>query len=124
MEQSTLSVTIEKSRRYDKISLGGRLDNDTAYDCEQQVMQHLASRPPNVLIDMAKLDYISSAGLRVIAMAMKKCRSYKGNLQLARMQPQIKKVFDIVGIVPLTQIFATVEELDAYLDVMQREGQQ
>ncbi len=122
MSEEKLTVAIEKQWRYDKITLEGRLDNDTAFDFEQQVVAHLASQPAHVLIDMAKLNYISSAGLRVIAVAMKKCRAYKGNLQLARMQPQIKKVFDIVGIVPLTQIFSTVEELDSYLDAMQRPG--
>jgi anti-anti-sigma factor len=123
MEPKTLIVTIEKARRYDKIALEGRLDSDTAFDFEQQIVAHLKSKPPHVLIDMAKLHYISSAGLRVIAVTMKICRTYKGNVQLARMQPQIKKVFDIVGIVPLTQIFSTVEELDGYLDAMQREGE-
>jgi hypothetical protein len=36
------------------------------------------------------------------------------------LQPQIKKVFDIIGAPPSVQIFASIAELDEYLDVMQK----
>ena len=36
------------------------------------------------------------------------------------LQPQIRKVFDIVKAVPVSDVFASVAELDAYLDTMQR----
>jgi hypothetical protein len=36
------------------------------------------------------------------------------------LQPQIKKVFDIINALPSMQIFASIEELDEYLDAMQK----
>jgi anti-anti-sigma factor len=120
MNPQPLSITIFDLPRYIKVSLEGRLDSDTSPAVEKQLKEILSAKPKNVLVDLEKLNYISSAGLRVVTFALKTAKSYGGNLQIARMQPQIRKVFDIVGLVPVNQIFSSIEELDAYLDKMQR----
>ena len=43
-----------------------------------------------------------------------------GKVLVVNLQPQIRKVFDIVKAVPVSDVFASVAELDAYLDAMQR----
>ncbi len=121
MSASQLDIRLDTLPRYDKVVVSGRLDSDTAPQLEAAIVQHLRSKPRNVLIDFQHLDYISSAGLRVVTLALKTMRSYGGNLQLARMQPQVKKVFDIVRLVPVNQIFTSIEELDDYLDKMQKD---
>lgn len=120
MNSPSLSISVLDLPRYIKVSLDGRLDSDTAPALEKQIREILTPKPKNVLIDLEKLNYISSAGLRVMTFALKTARSYGGNIQLAKMQPQVRKVFDIVGLVPVSQIFASVAELDDYLDKMQR----
>ncbi len=116
---SNLSIAISNPPRYTKVSVSGRLDSETAPDLEKQMRDTLAAKPKNVLVDLEKLDYVSSAGLRLVTFSLKTAKKYGGNIQLAKMQPQIKKMFDIVGLVPVNQIFASVEELDANLDKMQ-----
>ncbi len=101
------------------VALDGRLDSDSAPDFEKRILDFLEEQPKFVVLDLEKLDYISSAGLRVVTRAFKITKEYGGIISMANVQPSIKKVFEIVKLVPVNQIFASVEELDAYLDQMQ-----
>ncbi len=99
--------------------IGGRLDTTTA----PQLEAALDAIPPgtNLLIfDMDALEYISSAGLRVIFKASKAVKTAGGRAALAHLQPQIRKVFDIVKAMPDVAIFSSAHEMDEYLDAMQQ----
>ena len=72
------------------------------------------------MLDLADLEYISSAGIRSIFKARKALATRHGKVLVAHPQPQIRKVFDMVKAVPLSDVFASTEELDAYLSTMQR----
>jgi anti-anti-sigma factor len=85
-----------------------------------------ARRPPqsprfdNFVLDLAGLEYISSAGLRSVFKARKQALAQGHRLLVVGAQPQVQKVFDIVKAVPLSEIFTSNEELDAYLDEIQQ----
>ena len=72
------------------------------------------------MLDLADLEYISSAGVRSIFKARKALAGHGGKVLVVNPQPQIQKVFDVVKAVPLEEIFTSVAEADAYLDAMQR----
>ena len=74
-----------------------------------------------IVFDLADLEYISSAGLRVIFKATKGMTAKKGKCAILKMQPQIKKVFDIVKALPDVPIFKNDDEMDEYLDAMQQQ---
>jgi sigma-B regulation protein RsbU (phosphoserine phosphatase) len=74
-----------------------------------------------VVVDLAGLEYVSSAGLRSLARIRKSMRARNGHTLLLNPQPQVRKVFDIVKAVPVNEVFASTQELDAYLDRMQRQ---
>jgi anti-anti-sigma factor len=102
------------------LHLEGRLDHDTAavFDAE---LDKLAKAPVNVLVlDLQNLEYISSAGLRSIFGAQKTLAQRSGRVVLVNAQPQIKKVFEIVKAADLGVLFVSIQELDSYLDAMQR----
>lgn len=73
-----------------------------------------------LIVDLSALDYISSAGLRSLAQLRKQMHDRTGRVLLLNPQPQVKKVFEIVKAVPVAEVFASVAELDQYLDHMQR----
>lgn len=54
------------------VALSGRLDALTAPEVEQRLLSRIAQVPVNLLLNLKGLDYISSAGLRVVLMAAKK----------------------------------------------------
>ncbi len=75
-----------------------------------------------VVFDLAGLDFISSAGLRVLMAARKRLSARKGKLLLKNPRPHVQKVFEIVKALPDVKIFASVQELDEYLASIQAHG--
>jgi anti-anti-sigma factor len=103
-----------------RIALGGRLDTHSHAELDRQLAPVLASPVSSVVLDLAQLDYISSAGIRSILLARKALAARQGKVLVVNPQPQIQKVFDVVKAVPLGEIFTSIAEADAYLDLMQR----
>lgn len=102
-----------------RVHLGGRLDSNTAPALDKQLDALLATSPRAVVFDLAKLEYISSAGLRCVVRVQKAMRQAGGQALVVNLQPTVQKVFDIVKALPAQNIFRNVQELDEYLDVMQ-----
>lgn len=100
----------------------GRLDATSYREFDRVLDGALADVPRNgtLVVDLADLEYISSAGLRSLFRARKGMRAHGGHALLVHAQPQVRKVFEIVKAVPVHEVFSSVEELDAYLADMQR----
>ena len=116
-----LNIVIEKRKHgHLLVKLEGRMDSLTAPDCEAQLKPLLAAATRSIVLNLAKLDYISSMGLRVILAARKTLEGHKDALVLTNIQAPIAKVFEIVKIMPGTFIFESVESADIYLDAVQK----
>lgn len=104
------------------LRLHGRLDAQTFNDFDLAMLDVLprVADGGTVVLDLSALEYISSAGLRSIAKIRKGMRARQGHTLLLNPQPQVRKVFDIVKAVPLNEVFSSAQELDAYLDSIQR----
>jgi anti-anti-sigma factor len=89
--------------------LNGRLDAKTSEAFEQQLLAAIAAGQQNLLLDFSKLDYISSAGLRVLLLAAKKLQE-GGKIALCALKPALKTVFDIAGFSTIFPIFLSPEE--------------
>ena len=103
-----------------RVEVGGRLDTHTYGELDDRLTLVLATKVQSLLLDLAQLEYVSSAGVRSIFRARKLLSERGGKVVIANAQPQVQKVFDIVKAVPLSEIFRTVEEADAYLDKIQK----
>ena len=118
-----MSLTIEiapLANGNQRLALAGRLDTHTYSELDAQLAPMLASGIQSLVLDLAGLEYISSAGVRSIFKARKALAAHGGKVVVVNPQPQIQKVFDVVKAVPLEEIFPTIEEADTYLDAMQR----
>ena len=73
-----------------------------------------------LILDMSDLDYISSAGVRVVFKAKKGLKSSGGELMMVNLKPHIRKVFEIINALPSISVFKDIKEADAYLDTMQK----
>ncbi|MEP6908773.1 MAG: STAS domain-containing protein [Pseudoxanthomonas sp.] len=104
------------------VVLGGRLDSDTYEQLDDALKPLLAHATPTMVLvlDLARLDYISSAGVRSILQA-RKLLAPRGKVLAVNPQAQIRKVLDIVQALPNGDIFATTAEADAYIDKLQRD---
>jgi anti-anti-sigma factor len=103
-----------------QLALAGQLDGATHGELDRVITRLLDDPALNTLVlDLAGLDYISSAGLRSIFRARKALGPRDGRVLVVNPQPQVEKVFDIVKAVPMREIFRSVEEMDLYLDRIQ-----
>ncbi|WP_374605634.1 STAS domain-containing protein [Arenimonas sp.] len=103
-----------------RVAIGGRLDTHSYQKLDLQLAPLLASQVNSLVLDLANLEYISSAGVRSIFKARKALAGRGGRVVVVNPQPQIQKVFDVVKAVPMNEIFSSVAEADAYLDAMQK----
>jgi anti-anti-sigma factor len=102
-----------------RASLDGSLDGATAPKLDADLTARIRSGIRLLILDMKGLNYISSAGLRVVFKAAKTLRGVGGSVGLANRQPQIVKVFEIVKALPDLRVFQDDDELDDYLRTMQ-----
>ena len=104
------------------VSPEGSLDTNTYPILEEKVDTILDASPSWMVFDLEKLDYISSMGVRVIAKAKKFFKEREGSVVLLNPQPQIRKVFEVIKALPSEQIFESIEEMDRYLDNIQKKA--
>lgn len=84
------------------IAIEGRLDTSTAPELDACLQESLADATELVL-DFAALDYISSAGLRILLKTQKQM-SAKGTMKLIHVNDDIRDVFDITGFLDILTI--------------------
>ena len=78
-----------------EIALAGRLDTMTAPELEQELKDSMDSAE-TLMLDFSKLEYISSAGLRVLLSAHK-AMSPKGGMKVTNVNEIVKEVFEVTG---------------------------
>ncbi len=116
-----LTVTKQETRAgVFKVHPVGSLDSDTYSILEKSIDTILKHAPTEIVLDMESVHYMSSAGIRIILKAKRDLKNQGGNLLLVNLQPPVQKVLDIINALPSLKVFASIKELDAYLDEMQR----
>lgn len=103
-----------------RITLTGRLDTETTPQLDDLLNGILMGETFTVVYDLEHLEYVSSAGLRAIFRTSKELEKKGGGIAVVKLQPQVQKVFDIVKALPVRSIFANWDEVDEYLDMMQK----
>ena len=97
-------MTINKNLEGNKltIALAGRLDTTTAPDFENEINSSLEG-VSELVLDFAELEYVSSAGLRVI-LAAQKTMNKQGSMKLVNVSTDIMDVFEITGFADILTI--------------------
>ena len=97
-------MTIEKTTETEKVTLtvSGRLDTTTAPELEA-ALDEVLENTKELIFNLENLEYISSAGLRVILKAQKSMNT-KGSMKLTGVNDSIMEVFDITGFLDILTI--------------------
>jgi anti-anti-sigma factor len=101
------TLTVENTK---VVRLKGRLDATNAPDLERELNPTIEETEGTLLINMKDLDYISSAGLRVLLLGAKKMKNAGGALALCSLQETVKEVFDISGFTAMFPIYDNENE--------------
>jgi anti-anti-sigma factor len=116
----TINVVRHDPRRV-TVSLAGSLDTNTSPDLDKALQPVLAGAETKLVIfDLADLEFLSSAGIRVLLAARKNLKAREGIFAMRNAQPQITKVFEVIQALPGFAIFKNDAEMDAYLADVQK----
>ena len=97
------------------VALVGRLDAVTTPEYERRVQELLAGDETRLVLDLERLDYISSAGLRGLLLTAKLLKARDGQVRFANVTGNVRSVFDMSG---FANMFPIEESVAAALSAL------
>lgn len=97
-----MTIEIKKNEKETTVEVGGRLDTITAPTLEKTLCENLAGTE-SLILDLDALEYISSAGLRILLSAQKKMQ-YVGSMKLVNVCDAVMEVFEMTGFADILTI--------------------
>jgi len=91
------------------VAIAGSLDSTTSPEV-QKALDALLAGAKKVVLDFSGLDYISSAGLRVLLGAAKRLRASGGTLRLFGLNQSVREVFEISGFSAILAVYPSEAE--------------
>ncbi len=92
-----MQISVKTSNDVKVLAFEGRLDTQTSPDAQQQLTRLIEEGETKILVNLGKVDYISSAGLRVLLVVAKQLKTADGELRICGLNEVVKEVFDISG---------------------------
>ncbi|WP_319548460.1 STAS domain-containing protein [Desulfogranum marinum] len=105
-----MQITTSDNSGYITIDIIGRLDSGTAEDAENWISSFSIQPEKTIIINFAELDYISSAGLRVIFNFSRNLKKSGNTFAICNAQDHVREIFEISGFDSFIPMFNTSEE--------------
>ena len=110
-----MQISVKTTDEVTVLEFEGKLDTQTSPDTQQQLTELIEKGEKKILVNFEKLDYISSAGLRVLLFAAKQLKPSGGELRICSLNEIVKEVFDISGFMTIFKVFGSESEaLDGF----------
>lgn len=104
-----MEITTTEYKRCGLIKVSGRVDSNTFPQFENAI-KAAADDKNNIILDTSGVEFMSSAGLRVMVSALKACSGAGGNLVLAAPSARVVEVLQLAG---LTSLFTIYDDVTA-----------
>ena len=98
-----MTIQLNRNNKTLTVAVKGRLDTLTSPELEEQ-LEPAFEDTEKMVFDLAELEYISSAGLRVLLAAVKEMDAQGGGLTLTKVCPEVMEVFEVTGFVDILTI--------------------
>lgn len=105
-----MEITTRTQGEFTIVAIAGNLDSMTSPQAQQALDGVIAGGAKKVGVDFTKLDYISSAGLRVMLGTAKQLMARGGALKTFGLNSTVREVFDISGFSTILAVYATEAE--------------
>ena len=107
-----MEVSTHKYKHNDLVKVSGRIDSATASQLAKALDEVTQAGPFKIILDLSGVEFMSSAGLRVLISTQKTCKRYnRGELVLALVPKRIYDALELAGFVPLFKFYDNI--LDA-----------
>jgi anti-sigma B factor antagonist len=104
-----MEITSTRFKHCDVVKVAGRVDSSTAPQLADELNRVTGEGRYKIVLDFTQLDFISSAGLRVLISTLKNCKRYnRGDVLLAGLPANILSVFDLAGFTSIFKIHPDV----------------
>ena len=110
LQQDYMEAEISQKNNTTVFTLSGRLDSHSAPIFEKQVHHYIISPAGHLVLNFTNLDYISSAGLRIILNTAKAFKPSPYQFITCSMQDHVQEVFEISGFDSFITICETLDE--------------
>jgi anti-anti-sigma factor len=115
-----MEITARRAGEQLVLSLVGRMDGTGAQQVASAIQQHLNDHDTAIIFDLGGVDYLSSAGLRVLQDSIRKMKERKGQVSVCRLQEFTKKILKTGGFLPILSVYPAVE--DALADISKKKS--
>lgn len=105
-----MNIETRELKHVTVVKVTGRVDSATAPDLEQALTDLINSDRNQLVLDLSGVEYMSSAGLRVLVSMLKAAKKGGGDLRLAQLSPRVAEVFDLAGLTPVFGIHTDIVE--------------
>ena len=105
-----MEVTVSEMRRVTLLEISGRVDSANSGQLGEALSTQIDAGHHQVVLDLSRMDYISSAGLRELVAALKRIRAINGDIRIAAPSERIREVLNIAGLDSVFQVYPTQVE--------------
>ncbi|MBN3040200.1 MAG: STAS domain-containing protein [Candidatus Omnitrophica bacterium] len=119
-----MDLTIQTLKKGDSVftlALNGEINSQTHQLLEDELKKLINDQTKAVFLDMSRISYISSIGVKTVLSAKKVLKEKNANFAMVNLQPGVKKVFDVLKLLPIFEIFDEMPEADKYIDQIIKE---
>ena len=110
-----MQISSRELKRVNVVSVSGRVDSAAAPDLEKTLQGLIDNRRNQIVIELAEVEYMSSAGLRALVSALKASKKGGGEVVIARPSPRVREVIDLAGLTPVFTMYDdTLEAVGAF----------
>lgn len=107
-----IDVYVEEAPQNRGVSIlrvSGYVDTTTSPDLERRLQALLHEKRYHVVVDLTRVEYISSAGWGIFISEIREIREHSGDLKLAGMVPDVKEVFDLLEFENILQAYTDAD---------------
>ena len=92
------------------VEMDGNLDTNTSVDAQDHLNGLMDDGAAKLLVDFTKVDFVSSAGLRVLLATAKRLGGVGGSLRICGLNETVNEVFEISGFSTILEVFPTRDD--------------
>lgn len=105
-----MEIKTSELKRVTLLEISGRIDSTNANELGEALNAAIDSGRTQIVLDLANVDYMSSAGLRELVSALKKVKRSTGDLRLASVSGRVLEVLELAGLDTIFEIYPTQVE--------------
>ena len=103
-----MQISSRELKRVNIVTVSGRVDSATAPEFEKSLQTLLNAHRNQIVVELADVDYMSSAGLRALVSALKAAKKGGGDMVIARPSTRVREVIELAG---LTSVFTVFDDV-------------